>query len=115
MDIIATCEHCEREVPLGDVVNDPGITGRCPWCGASLAPDNIGLLVDTVRKAEAAGYELVRAVRILVGRLDSFSDSAPDRALPDHGVSASHSSMRLALRRESSVRLHDTLSTYRRR
>jgi hypothetical protein len=72
MDIVATCEHCEREVPLGDVVNAPGITGRCPWCGESLAPDNIGLLVDTVRRAEAAGFELVRALCILSGDWTRF-------------------------------------------
>jgi hypothetical protein len=37
MRIIATCSNCQRDLLLSQLVEGPGISGRCPWCGTLLA------------------------------------------------------------------------------
>jgi hypothetical protein len=65
MRIIATCGSCQRDLLLSQMVEGPGISGRCPWCGTLLAPHYTLLLADTVRRAERAGAELERALERL--------------------------------------------------
>jgi hypothetical protein len=65
MRIIATCGSCQRDLLLSQLVEGPGISGRCPWCGTLLAPHYTLLLADTVRRAERAGAELERALERL--------------------------------------------------
>jgi hypothetical protein len=65
MRIIATCGNCQRDLLLSQLVEGPGISGRCPWCGTLLAPHYTLLLADTVRRAERAGAELERALERL--------------------------------------------------
>jgi hypothetical protein len=65
MRIMATCSSCQRDLLLSQLVEGPGITGRCPWCGTLLAPHYTLLLTDTVRRAERAGAELERALERL--------------------------------------------------
>lgn len=65
MRIMATCSNCHRDLPLRQLVEGPGISGRCPWCGTLLAPHYPLLLADTVRRAERAGAELERALERL--------------------------------------------------
>ena len=67
MRIMATCSTCQRDLLLRQLVEGPGITGRCPWCGTLLAPRYTLLLRDTVRRAERAGAELERALERLGG------------------------------------------------
>jgi hypothetical protein len=62
MRIVAVFNNCQRDLLLSQLVEDPQITGRCPWCGALLAPHYSLLLADAVRRAERAGAELVRAL-----------------------------------------------------
>jgi uncharacterized OB-fold protein len=38
MRIMATCSTCQRDLLLRQLVEGPGITGRCPWCGTLLVP-----------------------------------------------------------------------------
>jgi hypothetical protein len=38
MRIMAACNNCQRDLLLSQLVEGPQITGRCPWCGALLAP-----------------------------------------------------------------------------
>jgi hypothetical protein len=38
MRIMAICNNCQRDLLLSQLVEGPQITGRCPWCGALLAP-----------------------------------------------------------------------------
>jgi hypothetical protein len=65
MKIMATCSNCQRDLLLSQLVEGPGISGRCPWCGTLLAPHYTLLLADTVRRAERAGTELERALERL--------------------------------------------------
>jgi hypothetical protein len=67
MRIMATCSTCHRDLLLSQLVEGPGITGRCPWCGTLLAPHYTLLLTDTVQRAERAAAELVRALERLGG------------------------------------------------
>jgi hypothetical protein len=62
MRINATCSNCHRSLRLHQLVDGPEITGRCPWCGHLLAPHYTSLLVDVIRRAEDAGYELTLAL-----------------------------------------------------
>jgi hypothetical protein len=62
MRIMAVCSNCQRDLLLSQLVEGPQISGRCPWCGALLAPHYTPLLVDAVRRAERAGADLVRAL-----------------------------------------------------
>jgi hypothetical protein len=41
MRIMAICNNCQRDLLLSQLVEGPQITGRCPWCGALLAPHYI--------------------------------------------------------------------------
>ena len=65
MRITATCSDCQRDLLLSQLVEGPGISGRCPWCGTLLAPHHTLLLADTIRRAEQAGTELERALEEL--------------------------------------------------
>jgi hypothetical protein len=65
MKITATCSNCQRDLLLSQLVDGPGTSGRCPWCGTLLAPHYTLLLADTVRRAERAGAELERALERL--------------------------------------------------
>ena len=65
MRIIATCGNCRRDLLLSQLVEGPGISGRCPWCGTLLAPHHTKLLTDTIRRAEQAGTELEQALEQL--------------------------------------------------
>ena len=67
MRIIATCCNCQRDLLLSQLVEGPGLSGRCPWCGTLLAPHSTLLLTETVRRAERAGAELERALQRLGG------------------------------------------------
>lgn len=67
MRIMAACSTCHRDLLLSQLVEGPGITGRCPWCGTLLAPRYTLLLTDTVQRAERAGAELVRALERMGG------------------------------------------------
>lgn len=81
MRIMAVCNNCQRELLLSQLVEGPQISGRCPWCGALLAPHYTPLLVDAVRRAERAGAELVRALAQLGegwARLQIRSESVLD-------------------------------------
>jgi hypothetical protein len=69
MKITATCGNCRRDLLLSQLVEGPGISGRCPWCGTLLAPHYTLLLADTVGRAEPAGTELERALGRLGERL----------------------------------------------
>jgi hypothetical protein len=62
MKITATCSNCQRDLLLSQLVDGPGTSGRCPWCGTLLAPHYTLLLADTIRRAEQAGTELERAL-----------------------------------------------------
>jgi hypothetical protein len=65
MKIMATCGNCQRDLLLSQLVEGPGISGWCPWCGTLLAPHYTLLLADTIRRAEQAGTELERALERL--------------------------------------------------
>jgi hypothetical protein len=65
MKIMATCSNCQRDLLLSQLVEGPGISGRCPWCGTLLAPHYTLLLADTIRRAERAGTDLERALERL--------------------------------------------------
>jgi hypothetical protein len=67
MRIMATCSNCQRDLLLSQLVEGPGLSGRCPWCGTLLAPHYSLLLAETVRRAERAGAELERALERLGG------------------------------------------------
>ena len=67
MKIMATCSNCQRDLLLSQLVEGPGLDGRCPWCGTLLAPHHTLLLADTVRRAERAGTDLERALERLGG------------------------------------------------
>ena len=54
MRITATCSNCRRDLLLSQLVEGPGLSGRCPWCGTLLAPHYTLLLTETVRRAERA-------------------------------------------------------------
>jgi hypothetical protein len=53
MRIIATCCNCQRDLLLSQLVEGPGLSGRCPWCGTLLAPHYSLLLAETVRPRRA--------------------------------------------------------------
>ncbi len=38
MRITATCSSCQHDLLLSQLVEDPGISGRCPWSWTLLAP-----------------------------------------------------------------------------
>jgi hypothetical protein len=38
MKIMATCSNCQHDLLLSQLVEGPGISGTCPWCGTLLAP-----------------------------------------------------------------------------
>ena len=67
MRMTATCSSCRRDLLLRQLVEGPGLSGRCPWCGTLLAPHYTLLLAETVRRAERAGAELERALERLGG------------------------------------------------
>ena len=67
MRMIATCSNCQRDLLLSQLVEGPGLSGRCPWCGTLLAPHSSLLLAETVLRAERAGAELERALERLGG------------------------------------------------
>jgi hypothetical protein len=67
MKMIATCSNCQRDLLLSQLVEGPGLSGRCPWCGTLLALHYGLLLAETVRRAERAGAELERALERLGG------------------------------------------------
>jgi hypothetical protein len=37
MKIMATCDNCQRDLLLSRLVEGPGMSARCPWCGTLLA------------------------------------------------------------------------------
>jgi hypothetical protein len=83
MKIVATCSSCQRNLLLSQLAEDPQITGRCPWCGFLLAPQYTALLVDTIRRAEAAGSELTGALELLRALQRPDGDQARFRVRPE--------------------------------
>jgi hypothetical protein len=86
MRIRATCAACRRELLLEQLLEGPAPSGRCPWCGEVLAPQNTPVLLDAVRRAEAAGRALESALATLRGgwarlRIDPASVLQPLRAV----------------------------------
>lgn len=71
MKLMARCRHCGRNLQL-DQLLDPSTMGRCPWCGTLLTPNYTALVPDLVRRAERAGDELKRALRLLTSGWAGF-------------------------------------------
>jgi hypothetical protein len=89
MRIIATCSNCQRDLLLSQLVEGPGLSGRCPWCGTLLALHYGLLLAETVRRAERAGAELERALERLGGEWARLHTFGPSRSLIPCGPSCS--------------------------
>jgi hypothetical protein len=64
MNLTAVCEACGRELLVAQLAGPGG--GRCPWCGASLAPGYTDFLAQAAARVERLGAEFSAALRRLL-------------------------------------------------
>jgi hypothetical protein len=69
MDVRAWCGHCGESFRLAELV-DPAFSGRCPRCGAELAPGYVPV-------ASVAVHDVARAARELHAATARLRDVAP--------------------------------------
>lgn len=69
---MATCRACNRELLLVQATAPGSLQGLCPWCGATLAPQNTSILVDATSRVEDALDELVSGLHLLLGMQTNF-------------------------------------------
>ncbi|MEW6060175.1 MAG: hypothetical protein AB1551_08590 [Actinomycetota bacterium] len=76
MKIKGTCRRCDRGFLVEQVVENGG---KCPWDGMPFQADYAVVLVDALRRAEAAGNALENA-------LQTVADVRPDFSLETDSV-----------------------------
>ena len=69
MDVGAWCGHCGESFRLAEMV-DGGFDGRCPRCGADLAPGYLPV-------ASAAVHDVLKAAAELASAAGRLHDVAP--------------------------------------